>query len=135
MSCDSLHRRCSWNGVLLLIVCCLILPVSGCGSSPSNLTSQVTGGGGGTGGGSAQHEVSLTWNPPTSSPVAVAGYNVYRSSGSSSAYSAVNPSVVTQASYTDSNVTSGTTYSYYVESVDGSGNPSAPSNTVSVTIP
>lgn len=110
--------------------------ISGCGSSVSNTTGQNTGGGGGTGGGgSVQHSVGLAWDAPTSSPVAIAGYNVYRAPAGSSSYQLVNAAPESQVKYTDNNVTSGAGYNYYVQSVDGSGTQSAPSNTVSVTIP
>jgi hypothetical protein len=83
-------------------------------------------------GAALSHQVSLTWTPPSSSPDPVVGYNVYRSTGG--ANQLVNTSVVTQSSYMDSTVSSGT-YSYTVTSVDSQGTQSAPSNPVSVTIP
>jgi hypothetical protein len=79
------------------------------------------------------HQVSLTWSPPSSSPDPVVGYNIYRSNGGG-ANQMVNTSVVTQSSYTDSTVSSGT-YSYTVTSVDSQGTESVPTSPVSVTIP
>jgi fibronectin type 3 domain-containing protein len=60
-------------------------------------------------------------------------YNVYRgtSSGGEST-TPLNPSQITTTSYTDTNVTHGTTYYYIVEAVDSAGN-SSPSNEVSAT--
>jgi len=82
-----------------------------------------------------QHQVNLSWQAPSSSSDPVAGYHVYRATGSSSSYSLLNSSVVTQTSYADSAVQGSTSYTYYVTSVDSSGNESAASNSVSVTVP
>ena len=81
------------------------------------------------------HQVDLSWQAPSSSTDPVAGYNVYRSTGSSSSYQLLNSSVDTQTTYVDSTVQSGVTYDYIVESVDSSGVESTPSNEVTVTIP
>jgi hypothetical protein len=83
---------------------------------------------------STSHQVVLTWNAPTSSSDPVAGYDIYRSTGSGAAQ-LVNSSIETQTTYTDTSVTSGTTYTYYVTSVDQSGVQSTPSNSVSVSVP
>jgi hypothetical protein len=80
-------------------------------------------------------EVDLSWDAPSGSTDPVAGYNIYRSPGGSSAYQLLNSSIDTQTTYVDSTVQSGLTYDYYVESVDSSGVESAPSNQVNVTIP
>lgn len=81
------------------------------------------------------YQVNLTWTAPTNSPDPVAGYNVYRAPSGSSSYQLLNTSVETAAAYTDTTVQNGTTYNYYVESVDASGNQSGPSNTYSASIP
>ena len=47
----------------------------------------------------------------------------------------MNPSVNATPLYTDTSVQDGTSYSYYVESIDASGNQSAPSSPVPITIP
>ena len=83
----------------------------------------------------AQHQVSLSWQAPSSSSDPVAGYHVYRASGTSSSYSLLTSSVDTKTSYVDSGVQGSTSYSYYVTSVDASGNESAASNAVSVSVP
>ncbi len=80
-------------------------------------------------------EVNLSWDAPTSSPDPVAGYNVYRAPSGSYSYQQINPSTVTQTSYVDLTVGAGQTYDYIVESVDASGNTSAPSNMASATLP
>ena len=79
--------------------------------------------------------MALTWSAPGSSSVPVAGYNIYRAANGSTNYQLLNSGVNTPTAYTDSNVVNGTSYTYYVTSVDASGNTSAPSNTFSVAIP
>ncbi|HMD21780.1 MAG TPA: fibronectin type III domain-containing protein, partial [Alloacidobacterium sp.] len=83
--------------------------------------------------GTGEHYVQLSWQAPTSSPVQVTGYNIYKATGGSSSYQLL--SSTSQLTVTDSNVTSGTAYSYYVESVDSAGAVSGPSNVINVTIP
>lgn len=80
------------------------------------------------------HQVDLTWQAPSSSTDPVVGYNIYRAISGSPSYQLLNSTVNGPTSYTDASVTSGTTYAYYVESVDASGNQSVPSNTFNVTI-
>jgi hypothetical protein len=80
------------------------------------------------------HEVDLSWNAPTSSPDPVAGYNIYRATGSGSLV-LINSSPDTTVVYVDNTVTSGANYSYIVKSVDFSGVESVPSNQITVTIP
>jgi hypothetical protein len=80
------------------------------------------------------HEVDLSWAAPGSSPDPVAGYNIYRSTGGGSDQ-LINASILTQTSYIDSTVVSGTTYSYTVKSVDSNGVESVASNPITVTIP
>ena len=81
------------------------------------------------------HEVDLSWKAPSSSPVPIVGYNIYRSPGGSTAYQLVNSSVDSQTTYVDSTVQAGSTYGYIVESVDSSGVESGPSNEATATIP
>jgi fibronectin type 3 domain-containing protein len=100
--------------------------------SNSSTNATVSVGLSGTG---TSHQVSLTWSAPSSSSDPVAGYHIYRATGSSSSYTLLNSSVVTQTSYMDSTVVSGTSYAYYVKSVDASGVESAASNSISVTVP
>lgn len=104
-------------------------------NSTSGSTSVVALSGTGTG---VSHEVDLSWDAPTSSPVPVAGYNVYRSVGSSGSFRSIrsiNSSPVTAAVYLDSAVVSGTTYLYVVKSVDATGKESSSSNQIMITIP
>ena len=76
-------------------------------------------------------QVSLTWNANGESDLA--GYNIYRSTTSGGTYTKLNGAWLTQASYTDSTVTGGTTYYYVVTAVDTSGNISADSAEASAT--
>jgi len=110
---------------LLFFASCLTFTISSCGTSPSSASSQQNIG---------PHQVDLSWDAPTSSPVQVIGYHVYRSTGSSSSYQLLSSSIETEAVYLDTTVQSGSSYNYYVTSVDASGVESGPSNTVSVTI-
>ena len=100
-------------------------------NSTTGGTVQVALSGAGT---AVSHEVDLSWNPPTSSPDPVAGYNIYRSTGGGS-FMLVNPSPTSSISYVDSIVVSGTSYSYVVKSVDFSGVENDASNEATATIP
>lgn len=82
----------------------------------------------------APPEVQLSWDAPNSSSDPVAGYHVYRATGSSSNYSMLS-TLDTQTTYTDTTVQSGSTYDYIVKTVATNGVESGPSNPVSVTIP
>lgn len=77
------------------------------------------------------HSVALAWTEATSGVT----FNVYRAAASScSGMSIINLSPVTVTNYTDTNVSGGGTYSYYVTAV-GTGGESAPSSCVTVQIP
>jgi len=89
----------------------------------------------GTGEAAVAHSVDLTWTAPSSSTDPVAGYHVYRMISGGTTYTLLNSSIVTQTSYVDSNVVSGTTYEYEVKSVDSAGVESAASNQFTATIP
>jgi hypothetical protein len=77
------------------------------------------------------HSVTISW---IASPSAVAGYNVYRSSGSSNPVRLTN-GIVSGTQYTDRTVEAGKTYSYYVTSVDSKGAESQPSSKITATVP
>jgi hypothetical protein len=85
-------------------------------------------------GATVSHEVDLSWNAPISSPDPVAGYNIYRLTGSGS-FVLTNSSRDSSVTYVDNLVVSGATYSYVVRSVDSSGVESIASNQITVTIP
>jgi hypothetical protein len=99
-----------------------------CSSPTSTVSLSGTGDAGTT-----SYQVNLSWIAPSSSPVGVTGYNIYRATGSSASYQLINSSAST--SYSDSAVASNTSYSYYVESVDAAGSQSIPSNSYTVAIP
>jgi hypothetical protein len=81
---------------------------------------------------STQHSVSLTWTPSTS---VVVGYNVYRSLVSGGPYTQINGTLDSATAYTDSSVSSSTTYYYVTTAVDSTGTESAYSNEVKAAIP
>ncbi|WP_446744408.1 choice-of-anchor D domain-containing protein [Silvibacterium acidisoli] len=85
--------------------------------------------------GVGDHEVTLNWTPPSSTPVPVAGYNVYRATGTSTAYARINTSTIVQPTYVDTTVVAGSTYSYVVKSMASAGLESAASNNTNVVIP
>ena len=99
-------------------------------NSSSNPTAEI-----GLSGTGATYQVDLSWDAPTNSSDPVAGYDVYRAASGSSSYEMLNSALITQTSYSDGTVQSGESYSYYVESVDSSGNASAPSNAYTVSVP
>jgi fibronectin type 3 domain-containing protein len=68
------------------------------------------------------------------SPVGVSGYRVYRADSNGS-FAPLNTSIVTQTSYVDHSVQSGTAYTYYVTSVDAADVESSPSSQIILTIP
>ena len=78
------------------------------------------------------HSVALNWGASSSS---VAGYNVYRSTVSGSAYAKMNGSTVGGVNYADSSVQSGHTYYYVATAVDASGTESVYSNEVAAIVP
>jgi hypothetical protein len=102
-------------------------------NSTSGSTTQVALSGTGTAA-TTTHEVDLSWDAPASSPDPVAGYNVYRSTGTGS-FALVNTSLDSAVVYVDTTVVSGATYNYLVKSVDASGVEGAPSNEITLTIP
>ena len=102
------------------------------GSGTSTISLSGTGQSGTT---STAYEVQLSWAAPTSTTDPVTGYNIYRESGGSSTYQLLNTTLDTSSTFTDTTVANGTTYSYYVESVDAAGNQSGPSNVFTAAIP
>jgi len=95
-----------------------------------NSTVALSGTGTGT-----QPEVDLSWEAPTSSPVAITAYSIYRSTGSSGSFSVIDSTPVGTVVYIDKGVVSGTSYNYIVKSVDVAGTESIPSNQISVSVP
>jgi hypothetical protein len=82
--------------------------------------------------GSTSHSVALAWDPSSSS---VVGYYVYRSSKPSGPFKKLNSTPNSDPGYTDTNVTDGLMYFYYVTAVNSENIESSDSNQISVTIP
>ena len=72
-------------------------------------------------------QIQLSWGASTDN-VGVSQYAIYRNSSY-----LVSVSLGACCNYTDSSVTSGGTYTYYVTAYDARGNISSPSNTVTIT--
>lgn len=83
----------------------------------------------------SQHQVSLAWSPPSGSSPPVAGYRIYRATGSSTSFTLLNSALDTSPSYVDSAVQSGQSYTYYVTSVSSTGVESSPSAKATTTVP
>jgi hypothetical protein len=84
---------------------------------------------------SVTYDVDLSWSAPTDNTDPVSGYRIYRAPTGSSTYQVLNSSLNTPTTFTDANVVSGTTYQYYVTSVDAAGAESVPSNIATIAIP
>jgi len=78
------------------------------------------------------HSVGLSWNASTSS---VSGYNVYRGTTNGGPYTKMNSSLITGLTFTDTAVSSGSTYYYVTTAVDSSGEESTYSNQATAKIP
>lgn len=83
-------------------------------------------------GSTVQHLVTLNWVASTST---VAGYNVYRGTMSGGPYSKINSALINGLTFTDSAVSSGTTYYYVVTAVAADGTESLFSNQSQAVIP
>ncbi len=86
----------------------------------------------GSGAQTGSHTVGLSWDASTS---AVIGYNVYRGIQSGGPYQRLTSSPQPDTSYSDSTVSSGTTYYYVATAVDSSQAESAYSNQAQAVIP
>jgi len=92
---------------------------------PKNATATLT---------SAPQYIQLTWVAPTFGQIG--SYNIYRGTNGTPAPPAIASVSGNTLTYTDQNVTCGTTYSYFVNAVLANTNPpqeSVPSNTTSAT--
>jgi fibronectin type 3 domain-containing protein len=88
-----------------------------------------------SGSGSRSHQVTLSWDAPSSSSDPVVGYDIYRATSGGSTYELLNSSTDAQTTYVDTNVQANASYVYYVTSVDSSGVQSSSSNVVTASIP
>ena len=77
-------------------------------------------------------KLSLTWSPAVSGGLPIQNYHVYRGATSSNL---TQVAVVLQTSYTDSNVSAGTTYYYAIAAADSGSDLSALSTIVPVAVP
>jgi hypothetical protein len=97
----------------------------------------VTNSGGGSASlpsGFAFHSIDLLWSAPSTSPVTIAGYNVYRGSTETGPFARLNGSTpLAVTSYVDETVEGSTTYYYEVKSVDSNGVESPPAGPVPAT--
>lgn len=89
---------------------------------------------------SQTHEAVLTWTD-TANPAGTT-YDVYQATGACPSsglgtltFSLLNTVPLTVKTYTNTSVTGGTTYCWYVTAVNSTGLQSAPSSTVGATIP
>ncbi|OIJ66098.1 hypothetical protein WN71_020530 [Streptomyces mangrovisoli] len=83
-------------------------------------------------------EAHVRWRASLDTDDTTLTYKVYRNGGSTPVYTVDGDSVEwsrPQLSFTDKNVTPGSTYSYRVTATDGAGNASALSSTATVTVP
>lgn len=84
--------------------------------------------------GTGSHDVILSW--AASSTAGVIGYNVYRGTTSGGEGSTpINSAPTNGATYTDQDVTAGSTYYYLVAAIASNGTASADSNEAAATVP
>jgi Abnormal spindle-like microcephaly-assoc'd, ASPM-SPD-2-Hydin len=87
----------------------------------------------GTGVAAPAYSVDLSWTASTSPDIA--GYNVYRRTGTTGSFAKINNSLDAITSYDDSSVADGKTYYYETTAVNTSGEESAASAPVMAAIP
>ncbi|HYS55922.1 MAG TPA: Ig-like domain-containing protein [Thermoanaerobaculia bacterium] len=95
-------------------------------TAPANLVASTPT----SNGNGSRRKINLSWTASTDN-VGVSGYQIWRATSSSGPFSQIATSATT--SYTNTGLTSGTTYWYYVQAYDAAGNVSAASNTASAT--
>jgi fibronectin type 3 domain-containing protein len=86
----------------------------------------------GTGVALGSHSVSLTWNTGDGNAV---GYNVYRGTAQNGPFQQINTALDASTNYTDTTVSSGTTYYYVATEVNAQGQESGYSNEVMAVVP
>jgi hypothetical protein len=89
----------------------------------------------GTGADATTTQVDLNWNAPSNAADPATGYNIYRAVSTTTNYQLLNSTPETATTYQDMTAVAGTSYSYYVVSVDANGEESGPSNPFTVTVP
>jgi fibronectin type 3 domain-containing protein len=78
----------------------------------------------------AKRKINLSWTASTDN-VGVTEYQIWRASNAAGPFSQI--AATTATTYTNSGLTSGSTWYYYVTASDAAGNVSAASNTASAT--
>lgn len=86
----------------------------------------------GTGAAMSGKSVTLKWEESLTS---VAGYNIYRSNEQEGSYIKLEPAPVTVATYMDSGLAAGQTYSYLIRAVDTNNVESDDSEEITVMVP
>lgn len=110
------------NMLVLGVVIAVMLMTFGCAAGGTmNLQAKAVQGG-----------IEVSWDP--SSQANVVGYNVYRSTEEGTLGNKLNPTMLTDTTYTDTTVKNQVTYYYTVKSVDSNGNEGASSNQVSSSV-
>jgi len=99
-------------------------------SNASNSPANETLSGAGTQ--TSSHSVALSWHASTSE---VIGYNIYRGTQSGGPYTKLNTSLLSNNSYSDTSVQSGTTYYYVATAVDSANEESIYSKQAAAAIP
>ncbi|HSZ28424.1 MAG TPA: fibronectin type III domain-containing protein, partial [Pseudonocardiaceae bacterium] len=80
--------------------------------------------------------IDLSWTAPASTGIGVAGYNLYRNGaliGTTTATGQGTAGAATPTIYTDTNLSSGTSYTYTVAAFDAAGDVSAQSASITAT--
>ena len=75
--------------------------------------------------------IDLSWQPDAD--IDLAGYNVYRRTGSSGTFTRVTSKPIPGPALSDTEVTPTATYTYRVTAVDNDGNESSPSDEITET--
>jgi fibronectin type 3 domain-containing protein len=81
------------------------------------------------------HYVDLSWKAPSSSPIPIVGYNIYRSADGGLSYVRLNASPITETKYRDGLIDPSRNYRYVVRSVSAKGVESTSSNTFEANFP
>ena len=116
------------NWLLLLFL--LYVPLAAAGQEPG-----PSGGGGPLSAAVVNtHGATLTWTAGADNGDAVASFYIYRSSDGVH-FVKVGSVAVLVTTFVDAPLAAGQTYQYYVTAVDASENQSAPSNTITATVP
>jgi fibronectin type 3 domain-containing protein len=84
---------------------------------------------------STTHYVNLKWDAGTDNGDPEVGFFIYRSASGNNSFTKVESTPTVPTTFNDSTMEYGSSYNYYVTSVDANGNESGPSNTTTVFVP